>query len=36
MNVTLDAYNLFDARHREYVGAPELGRLLVIRLQARL
>jgi iron complex outermembrane receptor protein len=36
MNVTLDAYNLLDARHREYIGAPDIGRLLVVRLQARL
>lgn len=36
LRATFDAYNVFDARHREYVGAPELGRLLVARLQVRL
>lgn len=36
LKVTVDAYNLFDMRHREFTGAPELGRLLAVRLQARL
>lgn len=31
--VTLSAYNLFDNTHREMVGAPELGRLLLLRLR---
>ena len=30
--VTLTATNLFDARYQEFVGAPEVGRLLLARL----
>lgn len=30
--VTVSAINLFDARHREIVGAPEIGRMLFVRL----
>ena len=30
--VTLSAYNLFDNEHREFIGAPEIGRLLLLRL----
>lgn len=32
-NVTLTALNVFDNEHREMVGAPELGRLLLLRLR---
>jgi iron complex outermembrane receptor protein len=32
-SVSLTATNLFDNVHREFVGAPELGRLLLVRLQ---
>lgn len=28
--------NAFDHRHQEYIGAPEIGRLLAVRLRARL
>jgi iron complex outermembrane receptor protein len=31
--VTLTATNLFDKRHKQFVGAPELGRLVLARLQ---
>jgi outer membrane receptor for ferrienterochelin and colicins len=31
--VSLTATNLFDDRHQEFVGAPEIGRLLLVRLQ---
>lgn len=31
-SVTLSAYNVFDDRHREFVGAPDLGRLVLLRL----
>jgi iron complex outermembrane receptor protein len=33
MRITLNAYNLFDNRHREFPNTPELGRLVVARLQ---
>jgi iron complex outermembrane receptor protein len=32
----LAAYNLFDNRHVEFLGAPEIGRMVVTRLTARL
>ncbi len=32
VRLTVSAENLFDRRHREFVGAPELGRLLLTRL----
>jgi iron complex outermembrane receptor protein len=35
MDLALTATNVFDNRHQEYIGAPELGRLLVLRLRAR-
>ena len=31
--LTLSATNLFDNVHREFIGAPETGRLLLLRLQ---
>jgi iron complex outermembrane receptor protein len=31
-SVSLTAYNLLDKEHREFVGAPELGRLVLARL----
>jgi len=31
--VTLDAWNLFDRRHQEMVGAPAVGRLVTTRLR---
>jgi iron complex outermembrane receptor protein len=31
--LTLTASNLFDNLHQEFIGAPELGRLLMLRLQ---
>ncbi|MFL5613410.1 MAG: TonB-dependent receptor plug domain-containing protein [Gemmatimonadaceae bacterium] len=31
--LTLSADNLLDARHREFVGAPEIGRLVLVQLQ---
>jgi iron complex outermembrane receptor protein len=33
--VGLTATNIFDNRHREFVGAPDLGRLVLVRLQYR-
>ncbi|MFQ5678223.1 MAG: TonB-dependent receptor domain-containing protein, partial [Gemmatimonadota bacterium] len=33
--LTLTAQNLLDERHREFVGAPELGRVVLTRLQVR-
>jgi outer membrane receptor protein involved in Fe transport len=35
ITISLDARNLLDQRHRELVGAPQLGRLVVSRVQAR-
>ena len=35
-DVSLAATNLFDDRHREFVGAPELGRLLLVRVRKSL
>ena len=32
-DVSLSASNLFDDRHREFVGAPELGRMVILRLR---
>lgn len=32
-SVSLAATNLFDTAHRQFIGAPELGRLLLLRLQ---
>jgi outer membrane receptor for ferrienterochelin and colicins len=34
--VSLEGQNLFGAKHREFVGAPELGRLILMRLQVSL
>lgn len=34
--LTVSADNLFDARHREFVGAPEIGRLVLVQLQYTL
>jgi outer membrane receptor protein involved in Fe transport len=31
--VTLSATNVLDRRHRELIGAPELGRLVLLRLR---
>jgi hypothetical protein len=31
-SVSLTAYNLLDRVHHEFVGAPELGRLVLARL----
>ena len=31
--LTLTATNLFDNLHQEFIGAPHLGRLLMLRLQ---
>lgn len=31
--IGVTAYNLFDNRHREFVGAPELGRIVMARLR---
>jgi outer membrane receptor for ferrienterochelin and colicins len=31
-SVSLQVYNLFDEEHREFVGAPEIGRLALLRL----
>lgn len=36
LDVTLRATNLLDGRHREFVGAPEIGRLIVSRLRYRM
>lgn len=33
LEVALAASNVFDDRHREFVGAPELGRLVVVRVR---
>jgi iron complex outermembrane receptor protein len=30
--VQLQVYNLFDEDHREFVGAPEIGRLALVRV----
>ena len=35
ISISLDARNVLDHRHRELVGAPQLGRLVVSRVQAR-
>jgi len=35
-SVSLTAYNLLDKEHREFVGAPELGRLVLARLTYQL
>jgi len=34
LSVTLTATNLFDHLHQEYVGAPAIGRLITMRVQA--
>jgi hypothetical protein len=31
--ITLTGTNIFDSLHQEFIGAPELGRLLMLRLQ---
>jgi iron complex outermembrane receptor protein len=31
-SLSLTAYNLLDKMHREFVGAPEIGRLVLARL----
>ena len=36
IELSLDVQNLLDDRHSEYVGAPEIGRLVVGRLRAKL
>ena len=36
ITLSLDAYNLLDYRHSEIGGAPDLGRLVVSKVQARL
>ncbi len=36
ITLSVDAYNLLDHRHREFAGAPEIGRLVVSRVQVRL
>lgn len=36
LELSLDVQNLLDDRHSEYVGAPEIGRLVVGRLRATL
>ncbi|HET9294684.1 MAG TPA: TonB-dependent receptor, partial [Gemmatimonadales bacterium] len=36
LGLALSVTNLFDNRHQEYIGAPEIGRLLVARLRARI
>ncbi len=33
IRVSVNAYNVFDERHREMLGAPELGRLVVMKMQ---
>jgi hypothetical protein len=35
-NVTLSATNLLDARHREFPGAPFIGRMMLLRVKATL
>ncbi len=35
ITLSVDAYNLLDHRHREIAGAPEIGRLVVSRVQLR-
>lgn len=35
-SVSLTAYNLLDKEHREFVGAPEIGRLILARLTYQL
>jgi len=34
VDVSLDALNVLDNRHQEFVGAPEIGRLLIARVRA--
>jgi len=36
MRLSLTVQNLLDDRHREYVGAPTVGRLALVRVQAGL
>ena len=35
VGLALTVTNVFDNRHQEYIGAPEIGRLLVVRLRTR-
>lgn len=35
VGLALTVTNAFDHRHQEYIGAPEIGRLLAVRLRAR-
>jgi outer membrane receptor protein involved in Fe transport len=34
ISLAVTATNLFDSAHQEYVGAPAIGRLITMRLQA--
>jgi iron complex outermembrane receptor protein len=36
ITLSLSATNVFDNRHREFIGAPEIGRLLLLRARAQL
>lgn len=36
LGLALSVTNVFDNRHQEYIGAPEIGRLLMVRLRARI
>ena len=36
VTLTLSATNVLDNRHREFIGAPEIGRLLLLRVRAEL